>query len=156
MSADAGRKPNESTVNEDTSDEETLTEDQQVKKKQKREKVGFRDRKVIACFRLTFVYKSFEFIYGFFLVVVFLMLILRIIHVLIFFSHLLLIIYYPPMWNQIILDIQSTKKTHTKIHIHDARSLSMKIECAHFQRPIKYSDILLQFELLHQIPLKFI
>lgn len=49
VSADAGTKPNESTVNEDVSDDGSLSEDQQVKKKKNREKVGFRDRKVIAC-----------------------------------------------------------------------------------------------------------
>lgn len=47
VSADAGTEPN-STVTDDTSDDESLADDdQQVKKKQKREKVGFRDRKVI-------------------------------------------------------------------------------------------------------------
>lgn len=48
VSADAGTKPNESTVHDDTSDDESLSDDQQVKKKPKREKVGFRDRKVNA------------------------------------------------------------------------------------------------------------
>lgn len=49
--ADAGTQPKDSTVNGETtsastSDDESLAEDQQVKKKPKREKVGFRDRKV--------------------------------------------------------------------------------------------------------------
>ncbi|XP_055295888.1 calcium uptake protein 1 homolog, mitochondrial-like isoform X2 [Sitodiplosis mosellana] len=48
VNADAGTKPKDSTVNEeDSSDDESLSDDQQVKKKQKREKVGFRDRKII-------------------------------------------------------------------------------------------------------------
>lgn len=49
--ADAGTQPKNATVDGDaasssTSDDESLAEDQQVKKKSKREKVGFRDRKV--------------------------------------------------------------------------------------------------------------
>lgn len=46
VNADAGTEPKDSTVDEDLSDDENLSDDQQVKKKQKREKVGFRDRKV--------------------------------------------------------------------------------------------------------------
>lgn len=50
VDADAGTAPKDSTVDEDTTDDESLSEeDQQVKKKQKREKVGFRDRKVNHC-----------------------------------------------------------------------------------------------------------
>lgn len=48
--ADAGTQPNDSTVDGDTAasstDDESFSDDQQVKKKPKREKVGFRDRKV--------------------------------------------------------------------------------------------------------------
>lgn len=49
--ADAGTQPKNATVDGDTassstSDDESLADDQQVKKKPKREKVGFRDRKV--------------------------------------------------------------------------------------------------------------
>lgn len=61
VSADAGTKPNESTVNEDVSDDESLSEDQQVKKKKNREKVGFRDRKVIACLLTSANYSPFDF-----------------------------------------------------------------------------------------------
>lgn len=64
VSADAGTKPNESTVHGDTSDDESLSEDQQVKKKPKREKVGFRDRKVNARNRWTIATHDF-FIYMF-------------------------------------------------------------------------------------------
>lgn len=51
VNADAGTQPKNSTVDEDTapssaSDDESLSDEQQIKKKQKREKVGFRDRKV--------------------------------------------------------------------------------------------------------------
>lgn len=49
--ADAGTQPKNAEVDGDaasasTSDDESLADDQQVKKKPKREKVGFRDRKV--------------------------------------------------------------------------------------------------------------
>lgn len=47
--ADAGTQPNDrenAAIEEDTSDDEASEEDQQMKKKAKREKVGFRDRKV--------------------------------------------------------------------------------------------------------------
>lgn len=57
VNADAGTQPNASTVDGDTmsssaSDDESSSDDQQVKKKPKREKVGFRDRKV--CFQKLF------------------------------------------------------------------------------------------------------
>lgn len=49
VNTDAGAEPNatNSTVNEDMSDDESAADDQQVKKKSKKEKVGFRDRKVL-------------------------------------------------------------------------------------------------------------
>ncbi|XP_031622899.1 calcium uptake protein 1 homolog, mitochondrial-like isoform X2 [Contarinia nasturtii] len=47
VNADAGAEPKYSSVDEDTTDDEGLSDDQQVRKKQKREKVGFRDRKII-------------------------------------------------------------------------------------------------------------
>lgn len=50
VNADAGTEPKNtnSTVDEDTSDDEGMTDDQQAKKKSKKEKIGFRDRKVKA------------------------------------------------------------------------------------------------------------
>lgn len=36
-------------MDEDTSDDEGVTDDQQAKKKSKKEKIGFRDRKVWLC-----------------------------------------------------------------------------------------------------------
>lgn len=45
VSADAGATP-DSSVDEDSSDDEANDEGQEVKKKSKKEKVGFRDRKV--------------------------------------------------------------------------------------------------------------
>lgn len=60
------------------------------------------------------------------------------------------------MWNKITLDIFEKQNQKPNTHIHEARSLSMKIVCAHFQRPIKYSGILPLCELLPQIPPKCI
>lgn len=45
VNADAGATP-DSSVDEDSSDEDANDEGQEVKKKSKKEKVGFRDRKV--------------------------------------------------------------------------------------------------------------
>lgn len=51
VNADAGTEPKNtnSTVDGDTSDDEGVTDDQQAKKKSKKEKIGFRDRKVRLC-----------------------------------------------------------------------------------------------------------
>lgn len=50
VNADAGTEPKsgtKSTVADDSSDDDSITDDQQVKRKAKKEKVGFRDRKVM-------------------------------------------------------------------------------------------------------------
>lgn len=52
VNADAGTEPKNasSTVDEDMSDDENIADDQQVKRKTKKEKIGFRDRKVLPRF----------------------------------------------------------------------------------------------------------
>lgn len=51
LNADAGNEPKNTnkTVDGETSDDEAVTDDQQAKKKSKKEKIGFRDRKVRLC-----------------------------------------------------------------------------------------------------------
>lgn len=54
VNAEAG-----ASVNEDSIDDEELSDDQQVRKKQKREKVGFRDRKVMNIYLATTAIEEF-------------------------------------------------------------------------------------------------
>lgn len=137
VDADAGTAPKDSTVDEDTTDDESLSEeDQQVKKKQKREKVGFRDRKVNHCCLCLHCQKhptlqiSYRFVYDFLFFFLNFFIRLNI-------SYFYFVSFSSLMWNQNIPLIDN---------IHDARSLNMKTECEPIQRPIKSFDILLPFE----------